>query len=231
MDNDVELKKKLATLRVVEGAELDFDEVTRTRPSHVRRKELVLEYLKPLVSGKSFLDIGSAHGLYSAFVAEHGATKVVGVEISTAQNKKARKACSRCTFIEHDAHDLSVVEGAYDIVFSSETIQHMYSYIDGVKEMVSKMKDDGLLIIVTLNISKSGVTEHATIDGSMTVEELRGEVGCGGVGKQNAVWKFNTDTLVKEIQKVCSITLAERIPIDTPDGKIKELWSILRFKK
>ena len=226
-----ELEKKINEVREREGQLIDHSAEMLKKESHRKRMELVCEYLKEILQGKSFLDIGCAEGIYCDFAEKHGASLVLGVDVSPSKIEKARERYPNCKFIVADGADLSAVNDSWDIILSSETIQHVIDYKKFVIAMRDKLSDNGEIIITAPNLSKTGENTFAEISEGMSVDELLQEVGGGGFGKQNAVWKFNTNVLIDELKRDCGLNFKERIPVDTPDGEIKELWTIMIFKK
>lgn len=68
-------------------------------------------------TGKTVIDVGCAEGIISKFAAEHGATRVHGLEIIGDHVEVARKLCRRlpCTFEKFDANN-PWQRAKYDIV-------------------------------------------------------------------------------------------------------------------
>ena len=93
------------------------------------------------------------------------------------------------------------------------------------------VQGEGLFIISIPNLSSSEQHEFADINADMTTEELLGQIGGAGHGKQNAVWKFNSSAFEKEVINRFPLESVKEIPVDTPDGEIKNLWTIIAFKK
>ncbi|MBN4073025.1 class I SAM-dependent methyltransferase [Crocinitomix catalasitica] len=230
-DKEKKLKKNLDTLREKEGQLMDHIGAMYSKPSHRKRMEMIYAELGPQIQGKTMLDVGCAEGDYTEFARNHGATRSIGVDISASKIKKAKEKFPLAEFMTLDGDDMSALSEEFDVVFSAETIQHSTNYKEFVRELVKKIKPNGLLITTTPNLSTSGKNEFADIDENMSPDELLHQVGGGGYGKQNAVWKFDTKTLIEEIEASTTLTLEKRIPVDTPDREIKELWSILVFRK
>ncbi len=226
-----ELIKKINELRELEGQLIDHMEEMYKKASHRKRMRMLKNYLQKNIRGKNFLDIGCAEGGYCDFAQKNKATKVIGIDISKSKIRKAKEKYPKCKFRVLDENNLNKLNENWDIILCSETLQHVVNYIDFVKKIKPILNKNAKLIITTPNLSTFEKHQFADINEKMDVEELLKEIGGGGFGKQNAVWKFNNTTLIKEIEKKCNLKLVERIPVDTPDGKIKELWSIMIFEK
>ncbi len=64
------------------------------------RMNAALDLLKPFLSGKTILDVGCASGRFSFELAQAGAEKVVGVDISEAAIRNANEARAASPFAE-----------------------------------------------------------------------------------------------------------------------------------
>ncbi|MCM8557683.1 bifunctional 2-polyprenyl-6-hydroxyphenol methylase/3-demethylubiquinol 3-O-methyltransferase UbiG [Sphingomicrobium sediminis] len=106
--------------------------------------------LKPL-AGKSALDIGCGAGLLAEPLARMGA-KVTAVDAAPELIDAAKAhAGAQGLDIDYRAGEVAAVEAQYDLVTALEVIEHVADPHDFLKVVVSKLADDGLLILSTPN--------------------------------------------------------------------------------
>ncbi len=117
---------------------------------------LVLEYLVPL-QGKRVLEVACGRGGFATVLESRGAT-VCGADFSATALRIARQKAShdnghssRIAFSQADAHHLPFANGAFDIVISCETIEHLTDPFAALQEMARVCKPGGLLYLTTPN--------------------------------------------------------------------------------
>ncbi len=108
-------------------------------------KGTLSSYSKPRV-----LDLGCGNGSLSHLIAQQG-YEVVGVEESESGFKFARLSFPDCHFIQASIYDLPYAElgNSFDIVISSEVIEHLLYPRDLVRAAKQCLKHNGRLIITT----------------------------------------------------------------------------------
>ena len=133
---------------------------------YLKSKGSILEYrlikmikLIPSVKNKTVLDIGSGRGEIVFWSVNNGAKKSVGIDYSKSAIKlsnkilvsKPKKYRDRITFILMDAKKLEFKNKSFDVVITTEVLEHLYpEEQDQVFSEISRvMKDDGLLFIHT----------------------------------------------------------------------------------
>lgn len=87
----------------------------------------VLRSLLPDIAGRRVVDLGCGFGWFSRWAQEHGATSVLGVDISTNMLERARSETTAAS-IEYRCLDLDVLDldpGSADLVFSSLTLHYV----------------------------------------------------------------------------------------------------------
>lgn len=96
------------------------------------------------------LDLGCGNGSLSHLVAQH-AYEVVGVEESETGFQSARLSFSDCHFIKASIYNLPYAElgNSFDIVISSEVIEHLLYPRELVRAAKKCLKPNGRLIITT----------------------------------------------------------------------------------
>lgn len=229
-DIDADLNAKLAIVREIEGQKKDHCSELYSRPSHRRRMEIVISILKKLVKGSNFIDIGCAEGLYSNIAYEYGAKRVLGIDISPTKISRARERYPKCEFNCREIYELNDLESHFDVALCSEVLQHVLNYQLAAQAIFSCLKPGGYAIFTVPNLSDSQNHIFAAISSDMTSEQLLLEIGGAGFGRQNALWKFNTEKLFKELVENNNVTLVEKKSVDTPDGQRKNLWTVGVFQ-
>lgn len=230
MSETNELKEKILKVRDIEAE--NHIGMMYSKSSHLVRKRALLKLMLNNMSGRSFIDIGCAEGLYCYEALKLGASSVVGIDVSQQKIERAKKLYQDIDFRVIDSDAVSCcIRDKFDFVLCAETLQHILDYKKTLKEMISLLNEHGLLLITVPNLSKTIDHIFAKIDNSMSVEELLREIGGAGHGKQNAIWKFNTDTLEKELKEEFVLNVVDKVMIDTPDGAVKNLWTIFLLRK
>ncbi|MBE9041617.1 class I SAM-dependent methyltransferase [Oscillatoriales cyanobacterium LEGE 11467] len=109
--------------------------------SHVKTPDII----KPRV-----LDIGCGNGSLSNLIARQG-YDVVGIDESESGVRVARQAFPQCQFIQGSIYHLSdlKLESQFDVVISSETIEHLFYPRELVRGARKYLKSNGRLILTT----------------------------------------------------------------------------------
>lgn len=118
--------------------------------------QLVLEYLLP-VEGKRVLEVACGLGGFATVLESRGAT-VCAADFSLAALRIARQKAShdngrssRIELSQADAHHLPFASGAFDLVVSCETIEHLTAPVAALQEMARVCKPGGMLYLTTPN--------------------------------------------------------------------------------
>jgi 2-polyprenyl-3-methyl-5-hydroxy-6-metoxy-1,4-benzoquinol methylase len=113
----------------------------------------VYKFGSQFVISKDVLDVGSGTGYGSAYLADHGAKSVIGIDFSQAAVKLARKSYDRnnLQFMQMDAHRLSLPSNSFDFVFSSENMEHLARPEDNVAEVRRVLRPGGIFMVGTPN--------------------------------------------------------------------------------
>ena len=97
------------------------------------------------------LDAGCGTGLITAWLAEQVPRGLaVGLDLATAHVQHAAhlpEAGLPLTFIQSDMVDLPFEAGQFDLVWSSNAINHLRHPVDGLKTMVHFLKPNGRLVL------------------------------------------------------------------------------------
>jgi len=96
------------------------------------------------------LDIGCGNGSLSNFIARQG-YEVVGVEESKSGVKIAQQSYPDCEFIAASIYDFPYqqLENSFDIIISTEVIEHLLYPRELAKVAKRCLKNDGTLILTT----------------------------------------------------------------------------------
>lgn len=128
----------------------EFDAIANPYDLH-RRLEVVFEDLLGGMElrGRRVLDIGSGTGWFSQRAADRGAT-VTALDIGMRLLARVREKCA-CTAINADACALPFRAATFDVVISSECIEHSLEPLAAVREMARVVKPGGTLVLTTPN--------------------------------------------------------------------------------
>jgi SAM-dependent methyltransferase len=113
---------------------------------HLARYRLAAQ----LAPGRRVLDAASGEGYGSGILAAAGADSVVGVDLDSKSVEHARARHSG-DFRVADVAALPFDDGAFDLVVSFETIEHVPDPSRALSELARVLAPDGLLVISTPN--------------------------------------------------------------------------------
>lgn len=129
---------------------------TGTEPVH--HHAYLLPQLLPMLAAKKtasnpkpyILDLGCGNGSLSNAIAQQG-YEVVGVEESEIGFNSANQSFPDCRFVQASIYDLpyAQLQDAFDIVISSEVIEHLFYPRELLRAAKKCLKPNGLLIITT----------------------------------------------------------------------------------
>lgn len=232
-----ELRRKIEEVRELEGKRRNHELNMYSRASHRERLGAVVGLLSKYVQNVNFLDVGCAEGLYCGIAKTFGARRVVGIDVSESKLERARKTYL-CEFYKANAEEsLEKFYNSFNFILCSELLQHVTDYKKTMSEIVKCLDGFGLILVTTSNLSRHrGFSmgfpilkhEYTDVEGLTDVETLMKEIGGAGLSK-NSIWRFNTVLLERELVELFPLKRKERIPIATPDKKLKELFTILLF--
>lgn len=89
-----------------------------------------LKKILPDFSGKTVLDLGCGYGWHCRYAAEHGASDVLGIDISRRMLETAREknSAGQIEYRQTAMEDLSFTDGSFDIVFSSLAFHYVKDF-------------------------------------------------------------------------------------------------------
>jgi 2-polyprenyl-3-methyl-5-hydroxy-6-metoxy-1,4-benzoquinol methylase len=97
------------------------------------------------LSGRTLLDAGCGTGLFSAAACERGAV-VTALDIGPRLLEQVRRKCSARTVVG-DVMNLDFRDGTFDVIVSSECIEHTTDPRRAVSELIRVCKPGGLIAI------------------------------------------------------------------------------------
>jgi 2-polyprenyl-3-methyl-5-hydroxy-6-metoxy-1,4-benzoquinol methylase len=112
-------------------------------------------FASPYVLDKEVLEVGCNWGYGSHLLAQH-ARRVVGLDVNHQFVSYGRQRFTRdnLQLIVHDANNpFPFSSQSFDIVFSSEVIEHIANYSGCLHEMCRMLKPTGILILKTPNLA------------------------------------------------------------------------------
>lgn len=101
--------------------------------------------------GKKCLDAGTGSGRYAVAMAMHGASEVIGVDVSTSGLDTARKRSAGITnlsFLEASVHNLPFPDASFDFVCCAGVLHHTTSISRGLDEITRVLRPDGKLFLL-----------------------------------------------------------------------------------
>lgn len=107
-----------------------------------------LQKLLPDFNGKKVLDLGCGFGWHCMYAADHGASRVVGVDLSEKMLEEARTRNLssmieyRCMAVE----DFDFTEESYDIIISSLTFHYLESFREICRKIYDNLPLDGVFV-------------------------------------------------------------------------------------
>ena len=150
-------------------------------PADVRRRlEVVFAecLAQTPLAGQRVLDAGCGYGLLSAAAVERGA-KVVSLDIGTRLVARATARAGSHGVVA-DACQLGLRDGCFDVVISSEMLEHTAAPARAVAELARVLKVDGLLVLTTPNRVWQGTVRAAS---RLRLRPFRGRESFVGWGR------------------------------------------------
>ena len=103
--------------------------------------------------GARVLEVGSGLGILATQIAADDAnTRVIGVELATAQIAAAVRA-PRTAFVQADAHALPLASGAFDLVYARYLLEHVRDPQSVLAEMRRVLRSGGDVAVMENDIS------------------------------------------------------------------------------
>jgi len=108
-------------------------------------------FTKDFVQYKVVLDAGCGSGYGTYYLAIHGARSVYGIDIGEDAIRFATEnyRYPNLKFIQMDCEKISLDKKFFDVVFSSNMIEHLDNYHAFLKGVKDVLKDNGVFILAT----------------------------------------------------------------------------------
>jgi 2-polyprenyl-3-methyl-5-hydroxy-6-metoxy-1,4-benzoquinol methylase len=163
----------MKTSRIVDPNQLLAGRVEPGFVSAYLEKEHLARYhwASRLVRGKSVLDVACGTGYGSKMLLEAGARQVVSVDLSRPALAFGAERYPGPGYLQADALDLPFKHGAFDVVISLETIEHLVDPMRFLQGVRAVLREDGQLVLSTPNRSMSDGSNPYHIH-EMTLAEL-----------------------------------------------------------
>lgn len=128
--------------------EHEWDDVTNTFETDRRLEILFNRFLKDVdLSGLKFLDGGSGGGHFSAEAVRRGA-QVTSLDVGEALLSQVERRCES-TRVVGSVLDLPFEDRFFDVVFSSEVIEHTPDPQLALTELARVVKPNGLILVTS----------------------------------------------------------------------------------
>jgi 2-polyprenyl-3-methyl-5-hydroxy-6-metoxy-1,4-benzoquinol methylase len=111
----------------------------------------IYHFAEDFVQDKNVLDAGCGSGYGTHYLASHEAKKVCGIDISEDAIRSAEKNYPHphLTFIRMDCEHIQLDANSFDVVFSSNMIEHLHNYHSFLGGIKASLKDNGIFILAT----------------------------------------------------------------------------------
>lgn len=123
-----------------------YSEMTRSRLGLAGAGEWAeLEKILPDFEGRTLLDLGCGYGWHCKYAAEHGASRIVGIDISHKMLDTARSINSHdcIQYCQSAMEDLDFAPGSFDIVFSSLAFHYIQDFSSLVSHISQWLRKGG----------------------------------------------------------------------------------------
>ena len=114
---------------------------------HLARYQLATQ----LAASRRVLDAACGEGYGTNLIAEAGATSAVGIDVDERTVAHARGRYPAAEFVQGDVRQLPFEDGAFQLVVSFETIEHVQDPERVLDELRRVLADEGILVISTPN--------------------------------------------------------------------------------
>lgn len=126
-----------------------FDEVVNIYDTNKRLSVIYDELLKENIKGKHLLDAGCGTGWFSARAVQKGA-KVTSLDLGPNLLNQVKKKC-KSTRVIGSVLKIPFPKNTFDVVVSSEVIEHTPDPTKALAEFYRVLKPGGVLVVTTPN--------------------------------------------------------------------------------
>lgn len=139
---------------------MDYDErLVPSRPGEWEHRDSYLMYLRhlaaycfaqPMAEGQRVLDLGCGTG-YGAVLIASSAREVIALDVALNALPTAEPKTATATFVAGDSLRLPLRDETFDLVVSSQVIEHIWREIDYLDEVRRVLSPGGIFIVATPN--------------------------------------------------------------------------------
>jgi 2-polyprenyl-3-methyl-5-hydroxy-6-metoxy-1,4-benzoquinol methylase len=142
------LNRDRATFYDRKSAEADWDQWTNKYETR-RRLQIIFDDLLATteLEGRTLLDAGSGGGHFSQAACERGA-RVTSLDVGENVLAQVAKRCDS-TRIVGSVLELPFPDSSFDVVLSTEVVEHTTDPLKGVREFARVVKPGGLVLLTT----------------------------------------------------------------------------------
>ncbi|PIY80169.1 MAG: hypothetical protein COY80_04335 [Candidatus Pacebacteria bacterium CG_4_10_14_0_8_um_filter_42_14] len=141
--------KKNKKMYFYESIASEFDSIVKMYDTNKRLEVVYKQLLPEDISGKKLLDAGCGTGWFSGGAAERGAS-VTSMDLGEGLLNEVKKKCKSKTVVG-SIEKMPFPDASFDIVVTSEVIEHIPHQILAFKELSRVLKPGGTLILTTPN--------------------------------------------------------------------------------
>lgn len=149
----------------------DYDRHVSTAgdsPFHSLYEKPAIQNALPDVTGFSVLSIGCGSGVDTQWLVEHGASRVVGIDISANLIDIAKRRYPKREFHEMDMESLTFADFEFDLLYSSLAIHYLDDWTTALKEALRVLKPGGAYVF-SCNHPVESAQEHVDTELSKSV--------------------------------------------------------------
>lgn len=115
----------------------------------IKKGKMILKMVRGFKKNGRLLDVGCGYGFFMDLARKNG-WKVLGVEISPFASEFARKNFGLDVFTEELA-TANLRENYFDLISLQHTLEHLLEPLKDLSTIRTKLRDDGLLVVVVPN--------------------------------------------------------------------------------
>ena len=174
--------------------------------------------------------------MFCSLALSFGALNAKGIDIVKTKIEKAKSQFPDCEFEIGNVLNLKETS-KYGLLLCSEVLQHIVNYKKCISEIINILDQNGILILTTPNLSQGNKYIFADLKPEYSPGEQLGGSGGASFGKQNAIWKFNTKLLCKQIEEIFPLKLINYVKIgakpinNQTEEQARNLFSVMVFEK